>query len=154
MNLRSQAMVLAAMLRVVLDQAPDARGQRGSAVLVSSVLATDPVPGLFATHAYAASKGAIDALVRTTSAFYAPHGIRINGLACALTDTPMAARAAADPATVAFAARKQPLAGGLLDPMDVARGARFLLSDEAAMITGQRLIVDGGWSVTSAEARP
>jgi 2,5-dichloro-2,5-cyclohexadiene-1,4-diol dehydrogenase 2 len=66
----------------------------------------------------------------------------------------MAARAAADPATVAFAARKQPLAGGLLDPMDVARGARFLLSDEAAMITGQRLIVDGGWSVTSAEARP
>jgi NAD(P)-dependent dehydrogenase (short-subunit alcohol dehydrogenase family) len=150
LNLRSQALVLAAVLRVMLDQQPDDRGRRGAVVLVSSVLATDPVPGLFATHAYAASKGAIDALVRTTAATYAPQGIRINGLACGLTDTPMAARAAADPATAAFARRKQPLAGGLLDPRDVARGARFLLSDEAAMISGQRLVVDGGWSVTSA----
>jgi len=150
LNLRSQAMVLAGVLRVMLEQAQLASGQRGSVVLISSVLASDPVPGLFDTHAYAASKGAIDALVRSTAAAYAPEGIRINGLACALTDTPMAARAAADAATVAFAARKQPLAGGFLDPLAVARAARFLLSEEAAMITGQRLVVDGGWSVTSA----
>jgi NAD(P)-dependent dehydrogenase (short-subunit alcohol dehydrogenase family) len=151
LNARSQALVLAAVLRVMLDQAPDERGQRGAAVLVTSVLATDPVPGLFETHAYAASKGAINALVLTTAAAYAPQGIRINGLAPALTDTPMAARAAADPATVAFARRKQPLAGGFIDPSDVAQAARFLLSDEAAMITGQLLAVDGGWSVTAAE---
>ncbi len=151
LNARSQALVLAPVLRAMLGQPPDQRGQRGAAVLVTSVLATDPVPDLFATHAYAASKGAINALMRTAAAYYAPHGIRVNGLAPALTDTPMAARAAADPASVAFAARKQPLAGGLIDPLDVARAALFLLSDDACQITGQLLAVDGGWSVTAVE---
>lgn len=151
LNARSQALVLAAVLRVMLDQPPDASGCRGATVLVSSVLATHPVPDLFATHAYAASKGAVDALMRTSAAFYAPHGIRVNGLAPALTDTPMAARAAADLATVAFARRKQPLAGGLIDPLDVARAALFLLSDDARQVTGQLLAVDGGWSVTAVE---
>ena len=151
LNARSQALVMAAVLRAMIEQAPDAAGSRGAAVLVSSVLATDPVPGLFATHAYAASKGAVNALMRTSAAYYAAHGIRVNGLAPALTDTPMAARAAADPATVAFARRKQPLANGLIDPMDVARAALFLLSDDALRVTGQLLAVDGGWSVTSVE---
>jgi len=151
LNARSQALVLAAVLRAMLEQEPDADGSRGAAVLVSSVLATDPVPDLFATHAYAASKGAVNALMRTAAAAYAPQGIRINGLAPALTDTPMAARAAADPATIAFARRKQPLAGGFIDPADVAQAALFLLASESARITGQLLAVDGGWSVTSAE---
>ena len=57
LNARSQALVLAAVLRVMLDQAPDDRGQRGAAVLVTSVLATEPVPDLFETHAYAAVEG-------------------------------------------------------------------------------------------------
>ena len=152
LNARSQALVLAAVLRVMLGQPPDERGQRGAAVLVTSVLATDPVPDFFATHAYAASKGAVNALMRTAAAYYAPHGIRVNGLAPALTDTPMAARAAADPASVAFATRKQPLAGGLIDPRDVAGAALFLLSDDARQVTGQLLAVDGGWSVTAVEA--
>ena len=151
LNARSQVMVLAAVLRVMLEQTPDVAGSRGAAVLVSSVLATDPVPDLFATHAYAASKGAVNALMRTAAAHYAPRGIRVNGLAPALTSTPMAARAAADPATVDFARRKQPLAGGFLDPADVARAALFLLSDDASRVTGQLLAVDGGWSMTAVE---
>lgn len=151
LNARSHALVLGAAMRVMLDQAPDAAGSRGAVVLVSSVLATDPVPDLFATHAYAASKGAVNALMRSSAAYYAPHGIRVNGLAPALTDTPMAARAAADPATIAFARRKQPLAGGFIDPMDVARAALFLLSDDSRQVTAQLLAVDSGWSVTSVE---
>lgn len=121
----------------------------GSIVLVSSVLAASPVPDLFATHAYAASKGAINALTTSLAAHYAQQGIRVNAIAPGLVDTPMAARAAGDPETVAFAARKQPLAGGLLDPEDVSAAAVFFLSDESARITGQVLAVDGGWSVTS-----
>jgi NAD(P)-dependent dehydrogenase (short-subunit alcohol dehydrogenase family) len=151
LNARSQALVLAAVVRVMLEQAPDTAGSCGAAVLVSSVLATDPVPELFATHAYAASKGAVNALMRTAAAYYAPRGIRVNGLAPALTSTPMALRAAADPATVAFARRKQPLADGFLDPSDVALAALFLLSDDASRVTGQLLAVDGGWSVTAVK---
>ncbi|HEU4671761.1 MAG TPA: SDR family NAD(P)-dependent oxidoreductase [Candidatus Limnocylindrales bacterium] len=151
LNLRSQALVGGAATRQMLAQVPRGGG-RGSIVLVSSVLATHPVPELFATHAYAAAKGGIDALARAMAATYARHGIRVNVLAPGLTETPMAARAAADEATTAFAAIKQPLVGGFVAPGDVAEAALFLLSDEARAITGQVLAVDGGWSVVAAGA--
>lgn len=150
LNLRSQALVARAVTRAMLDQAP--RG--GSIALVSSVLATRPVPELFATHAYAAAKGAIIALGTTMAATYARDMIRVNVIAPGLTETPMAQRAADDPATVDFARRKQPLVDGFVAAEDVAGAALYLLSDEARAVTGQVLAVDGGWSVTSANATP
>ena len=84
------------------------------------------------------------------AASYAPEGIRVNTIAPSVTLTPMAGRAAADPDTVAYAAWKQPLVGGFLRPEDVAGAAAFLLSDDARAITGQRLEVDGGASVTES----
>lgn len=122
----------------------------GSIVIVSSVLAEHPVPALFATHAYAAAKGAANALTKTLAAYYAPQQIRVNALAAGLVATPMSQRAADDPTTAAYSARKQPLADGFLDPMDIANAAVFLLSDESARITGQVIDVDGGWGVTEA----
>ena len=128
-------------------------GQGGSVVCVGSVLAEHPSPEMFATHAYAASKGAIAAFVKTTASYYAPDGIRVNAITPGLVRTPMAERAAGDPRIVAYAKQKQPLAGDLLDPAAVADAALFLLSDEASQITGQVIDVDGGWGVTEAGSR-
>ena len=126
------------------------RGSGGSVVVVSSVLPTSPVPSLFATHAYAASKGAANAFVTSLASYYADTGIRVNAIAPGLVRTPMSERAAADPETAAYAGRKQPLAGGFLQPEDIANAAVFLLSDESSQITGQVIPVDGGWGVTEA----
>lgn len=147
MNARSMFLVCGAAVRAMLGQERRPDGTRGAILNMSSVLARHPSAGHFPTHAYAASKGAIESLSRAMAARYANDGIRVNSIAPALTRTPMAGRAASDPATVAYAAWKQPLAGGLIEPEDVAAAAAFLLSGDASRITGQTLTVDGGSSV-------
>jgi NAD(P)-dependent dehydrogenase (short-subunit alcohol dehydrogenase family) len=148
LNARTHVTTSRAVLRRMLDQAPDADGSRGAILNMASILAFSPVPGLFPTHAYAASKGAIVTLTQSMAAFYVRHGIRVNAVAPSLTTSRMSVRAAADAATQEFAARRQPLSGGFLPPSDVADAALFLLSRESRSITGQVLLVDGGWSVT------
>jgi NAD(P)-dependent dehydrogenase (short-subunit alcohol dehydrogenase family) len=90
----------------------------------------------------------------TMAAGYLRDRIRVNVVAPGLTDTPMATRAGGDPTIRAYAARKQPLAGEMMDPREVAHAAVFLLSDESRAITGQVLKVDGGWSVASVSPEP
>ena len=152
LNLTTQALVCRAVVGRMLAQPPNSSGTRGSILLMGSVTATDPAPEFFATHAYAAAKGAINALMVTMAATSLPDRIRVNVIAPGLTATPMAGRAAGDRAIRAYAARKQPLAGEMMDPDEVAQAAVFLLSDESRTITGQLLKVDGGWSVASASA--
>lgn len=153
-NLRSQALTCRAIVRQMLAQEPNSSGTRGSILLTGSVTATDPVPEFFATHAYAAAKGATIALMTTMAATYAAGRIRVNAVAPGLTDTPMAARAAADDRLRAFALRKQPLAGEIMDPDEIAHAAVYFLSDESRVVTGQLLKIDGGWSVTAAAGEP
>ena len=147
-NATSQFLMCRAAVRQMLTQKPDASGGRGAILTMSSVLSRHPSPGYFATHAYAASKGAIEAFTRAAAAYYATQGIRLNAIAPALVATPMSRRAQTDPDIVAFATRKQPLAAGLLAPEDLVGTALYLLSDDARVITGQVIDVDGGWSVT------
>jgi NAD(P)-dependent dehydrogenase (short-subunit alcohol dehydrogenase family) len=150
LNARTLFLVSSAAARQMLRQEPDDDGQRGAILHMSSVTSSSPSPTYFATHAYAASKGAIAALTRTMASYYAPKGIRVNAVAPGVTRTPMAERAAGDPDIVAFAMWKQPLVGGLLEPEHIAGAAAFLLSRDALAITGQVLDIDAGWSVTDA----
>ena len=137
-----------------LSQAPNESGTRGSVLLLGSVTTTAPVPELFATHGYAAAKGALTALMTSMAATYAADRIRVNLVAPSLTATPMARRAADDPHILEYARRKQPLAGEMMDPDEVAKAAIYFLSDESRVVTGQYLAVDGGWSVISTTAEP
>ena len=149
LNLTTQALVCRSVVTRMRDQEPNGSGTRGSILLMGSVTATDPAPEFFATHAYAAAKGAVHGLMTTMAAAYLPDRIRVNVVAPGLTATPMAHRAAEDVAIRAYAARKQPLAGELMDPVEVAHAAVYLLSDESRAVTGQLLKVDGGWSIAS-----
>ena len=104
---------------------------------------------------YAAAKGALTALMTTMAATYAPTRIRVNIVAPSLTaHADGAARRHATPHILEYARRKQPLAGEMLDPDEVAKAAVYFLSDESRAVTGQLLTVDGGWSVTSVSPEP
>jgi NAD(P)-dependent dehydrogenase (short-subunit alcohol dehydrogenase family) len=115
---------------------------------MGSVLADFPQRDFFSTHAYAASKGAINALTKAAASYYAPQKIRINAIAPGLVRTPMSERAQHNPAILELMKTKQPLVENLIMAEDIAHTALFLMSDEARTITGEVVKVDGGWSVS------
>lgn len=147
-NVKSMFLMCRAALNVMLQQPIAANGLRGTILNMASVLGFAPQAQHFATHAYAASKGAILAMSKSMAAYYAPKKIRVNVIAPALVRTPMSARAQNDPAILALMKTKQPLAEDLIDAVDVARAAVFLLGDDSRMITADALTVDAGWSVS------
>ena len=125
------------------------QGSAGTVLNMGSVLGFSPSPRYFATHAYATTKAAIVGLTKSTAAYYADQSIRINVVAPALVETPMAQRAAGDEKIMNFISTKQPLDGGRIgQPTDLDGAVVYLLSDEARFVTGQVLYVDGGWSVS------
>ncbi|MFN0120686.1 MAG: SDR family NAD(P)-dependent oxidoreductase [Blastocatellia bacterium] len=132
-------------VRQMLKQPVSEAGLRGSILNMSSVLAFAPEPDNFATHAYAASKGAVLSMTKSMAAYYAPHKIRVNAIAPGLTRTPMSARAQENQDILNFIRYKQPLSEDLIEAEDVARAALFLLSDESRYMTGEVLAIDGGW---------
>ncbi len=147
-NATSMFLVSRAVVRQMLAQPARSDGQRGAILNMSSVLSRRPERQHFATHGYAATKGAIEAFTRATAAYYAPLGIRINAIAPGLVATPMSRRAQADADVMAVAAARQPLAGGALAADDLVGTALYLLSDDARMVTGQTIDVDAGWSLS------
>jgi NAD(P)-dependent dehydrogenase (short-subunit alcohol dehydrogenase family) len=142
-NVRSMFLLCRSALRYWLET-----GRRGTILNMASVLAYSPQTQHFATHAYAASKGAIISMSRAMAAYYAPHKIRVNVIAPGLVRTPMSVRAQSNSEVLKFIAHKQPLSEGMLDAADVAGTALFLLSDQSRHMTGQVVGIDGGWAVS------
>lgn len=99
--------------------------------------------------AYSASKGAIIALTRNMALDYAPDGVRVNCLCPGFVRTPLLAGIMDDVERVERLTALHPL-GRLGEPEDIANAALFLLSDQAAWITGQAIAVDGGFTAGHA----
>ncbi|SEL79583.1 NAD(P)-dependent dehydrogenase, short-chain alcohol dehydrogenase family [Bosea lupini] len=126
-----------AILRELVPILPDIRGR---IVLLSSRGALGR-PG---RGAYAASKAALQGLARSLALELAPHGITVNVVAPAATDTPMLR----DPGRGEAPAVSLPL-GRLIAPDEVAYLVQCLLAPEAGAITGQTLYVCGGASLVA-----
>ena len=149
---RSSPAQIRDVLRINLDsaiymlqawvEALRAAQRSGAAVLVSSVVARIGV----ANHeAIAAAKGGVEALARSAAATYAPLGLRVNVVAPGMTDTPMTANMLRADAMREGAGKQYPL-GGVQTAAQVADTVAWLLSDQAARITGQVIAVDGGFT--------
>lgn len=128
-------------------------GHNGGAILnMASVLGYSPSPEYFVTHAYAAAKASIIGFTKSIAAYYAKHNIRINAVAPALVETPMAKRAAGDEKIVSFIKTKQPLDGGRIGHAEDLDGiACYFMSDQSKFTTGQLIAVDGGWGVSEGQ---
>lgn len=147
MNLQSLIYSNRAAVRQFMAQ------KTGGAILnMSSVLGWSPSPSFFSTHIYAAAKAGIIGFTQSVAACYASNNIRLNVIAPALIETPMARRAAGDERILEFIRTKQPLDGGRIGRPDDCDGAAvFLLSDASRFITGQVLAVDGGWCLSEGQ---
>ena len=124
----------------------------GTILNMSSVLGYSPSPQYFSTHTYAAAKAAIIGFTKSIAAYYAKDNIRVNVVAPALMETPMAQRADNDEAIIAFLKTKQPLDGGRIAlPEDVDGLAIYFMSEQSKFTTGQVIAVDGGWSISEGQ---
>jgi len=126
--------------------APAMRAQRGGAIVnIASVAAFGVLPdGMNA--GYAAAKAALVHWTRHLAAELGPDGIRVNAVAPGITLT---GRVVAESAETGFADRAQEVPLRRLGtPEDCADVAEFLVGDRAAFVTGQCVVVDGGWSLS------
>lgn len=92
---------------------------------------------------YNVTKAAVWGFIRSAAIDLARHGIRVNGVAPGVADTPLAAFVVQNP-TLAPAYLKTIPLERFATPLDVANCVLFLASDEADYVTGQMIVIDGG----------
>lgn len=125
--------------------APVMKRQRSGVLLITgSTSAIRPRPGV---QCYSASKGAVTTIAKSLALELAPFGVRVVCIAPVATETPMLptfmGKREVDEEGMTRYRATVPL-GRLNKPEDLARAALFLASDDAAMITGTCIEVDGG----------
>lgn len=116
----------------------------GAIVNMSSVAALKGVP----THVYSAAKGGVISLTRSLAAVYASKGVRANAICPGFVlSRRVASRfGAGDESSVVERTRKH-YPFGVGEPIDIARIALFLASDESRMVNGAILPAEGGMSI-------
>ena len=119
------------------------RAENAKYVLIASITALVGRPGV---AAYAASKGAIVSLVKTLALEMATKGLNINCISPGTILTPLMEKMMESLTEEQQAERKSGFPLGLGRSSDIANAAMFLLSDAARWITGQNIVVDGGYT--------
>jgi 3-oxoacyl-[acyl-carrier protein] reductase len=133
-NLTSTILITKAVLPIMIRQ------RRGKIVNLSSIAAYSPDSGDSA--AYAASKAGVQAFTRTLAREVGQYGIRVNAVAPSVTLNPFLEKQM--PAeSIAEISGKMPL--GRIRPEEQAKAILFLLSDDAAMVSGATLNVTAGY---------
>jgi NAD(P)-dependent dehydrogenase (short-subunit alcohol dehydrogenase family) len=116
--------------------------QRRAASVVS-LASTHGIVALQDCSVYGISKAAIIHMTKMLAIEWAPHGIRLNAVAPGTVETPLRAARLADPALRAAMLARVPLRR-FAGVGEVAGAVRYLASAQAAYITGQTLVIDGG----------
>jgi 2-keto-3-deoxy-L-fuconate dehydrogenase len=148
-NLDGAMLTLRAAMRAMIGH-----GRGGAIVVTASISGIKAEPGV---GAYGASKAGVIQLARVAAKEGAAHGIRVNAIAPGGVDTPIwdqldffpamvAEQGSRDAAIAAMARAATPL-GRWAKPEEIAAQIGFLLSDDAATITGAVLTSDGGYSL-------
>ena len=135
-NLRGAFLACQAVGRRLLES-----GREGRLVLLSSQMGSVGYPG---RAAYCASKHAVNGLTKALAVEWAANGITVNAVAPTFVRTPMTEQMLADPAFAGEVLSRIP-AGRLAELEHVTGAVLYLASEQAAMVTGQILGVDGGW---------
>lgn len=120
---------------------PALRETRGSFVAVASMSGVQPYPGM---GAYSPSKATLLMMTRVLAQEWAAEGIRVNAVSPGLIHTALTARVYADPETKAAREGLVPMRRIGAPENDIAGVVAFLAGPDAAYITGQNILADGG----------
>lgn len=118
--------------------------RNGNIINLSSLLGLVVLPG---RAAYSASKAGVAALTKVLAVEWAKHNIRVNAIAPVVTRTDLFQGLIQEGKVSVEELVKNIPIGRLGEPEDIASTAVFLATEESSMITGQTLVIDGGYSV-------
>lgn len=140
-NLTGSFIVAQAAGRVMKEQSPDAKGQRGAIVFIASL---NSYISLTEVLAYACSKSGVLGLVRGLANEWAQHGIRVNGIAPGVFPTDLNRPLIEGTPRGAWLKQHTPL-GRFGDADELVGAAIYLISPSASYTSGETIIVDGGF---------